>query len=293
MELNETQIVIRERGILEIMDLSWHILRRNFLPLTACLLFGVIPVALINHLLFGWMLDFEYLVNYPWRYVVTTGYAVIVEAPLATVFVTSFLGKAVFNRDPKISEVIRDVFKSFWRLVWCVGILRGVFVFWSLYLVLPRQGNDYYDMALVPLGVIAVMFIRLFRPYIDEIVILEQNPLRSKSTQELTIGRRSALLHSNGNQIFGRGLLIAMFSPALVICFIGGLQFVSAVFFHDWRQGHFSIAVNLQAAMWLIAGYMAIVRFLCYLDTRIRQEGWEVEILCRAEASKLKESMSR
>jgi hypothetical protein len=29
-----------------------------------------------------------------------------------------------------------------------------------------------------------------------------------------------------------------------------------------------------------------VVRFLSYLDTRIRNEGWEVELLLRAEASR-------
>ncbi len=32
---------------------------------------------------------------------------------------------------------------------------------------------------------------------------------------------------------------------------------------------------GIPAAMWIVAGYYAVVRFLSYLDLRIRREGWE------------------
>jgi hypothetical protein len=37
-------------------------------------------------------------------------------------------------------------------------------------------------------------------------------------------------------------------------------------------------------SLWIVAGIMAVVRFLSYLDIRIRQEGWAVELRMRAEA---------
>ncbi|HXT57762.1 MAG TPA: hypothetical protein VN699_03965, partial [Pirellulales bacterium] len=45
--------------------------------------------------------------------------------------------------------------------------------------------------------------------------------------------------------------------------------------------------VYLQGAIWLVVGYFAVVRFLSYLDLRIRTEGWEVELIMRAEAARL------
>jgi hypothetical protein len=36
-----------------------------------------------------------------------------------------------------------------------------------------------------------------------------------------------------------------------------------------------------------VVAFFAIVRFLSYLDLRIRHEGWEVELLMRAEAVRL------
>jgi len=33
-----------------------------------------------------------------------------------------------------------------------------------------------------------------------------------------------------------------------------------------------------------VAGYFSVVRFLSYLDLRIRREGWEVELIVHAAA---------
>ena len=40
-------------------------------------------------------------------------------------------------------------------------------------------------------------------------------------------------------------------------------------------------------ATWIVIGYFAVVRFLSYLDLRIRSEGWEVELAMRAEGSRI------
>jgi hypothetical protein len=47
------------------------------------------------------------------------------------------------------------------------------------------------------------------------------------------------------------------------------------------------IYVCVPLAMWIVAGYFCVVRFLSYLDLRIRREGWEVELRMRAEAARL------
>ena len=47
------------------------------------------------------------------------------------------------------------------------------------------------------------------------------------------------------------------------------------------------IHVCFPATLWLVAGYFAVVRFLSYLDLRIRREGWEIELIMRAAANRL------
>jgi hypothetical protein len=45
--------------------------------------------------------------------------------------------------------------------------------------------------------------------------------------------------------------------------------------------------VHLPFALWIVASFFSVVRFLSYLDRRIRNEGWEVELVLRAEAERL------
>jgi len=51
----------------------------------------------------------------------------------------------------------------------------------------------------------------------------------------------------------------------------------------DW----FKLQIAYPLCLWLIVAFMSMVRFLSYLDLRIRHEGWEVELLMRAEALRL------
>ena len=44
-------------------------------------------------------------------------------------------------------------------------------------------------------------------------------------------------------------------------------------------------------ALWLVLGFFAVVRFLGYLDLRIRREGWEVELMMRAEGARLERQL--
>jgi len=44
------------------------------------------------------------------------------------------------------------------------------------------------------------------------------------------------------------------------------------------------LLVFFPLSLWCVAGISVIIRILNYLDTRIRLEGWEVELSVRAEA---------
>ena len=43
------------------------------------------------------------------------------------------------------------------------------------------------------------------------------------------------------------------------------------------------------AALWLSVGFLSVARFLFYIDTRIRQEGWGVELQMRSESRRISE----
>ncbi len=51
------------------------------------------------------------------------------------------------------------------------------------------------------------------------------------------------------------------------------------------------VEVYVPVALWLIVIFSTVVRFLLYLDLRIRREGWEIELKVRAAANELKEQL--
>ena len=59
----------------------------------------------------------------------------------------------------------------------------------------------------------------------------------------------------------------------------------------DYEANDVAVAVSVVAGLsvlWLVLGGFAVVRYLSYLDLRIRREGWEVELLVRAEEARQK-----
>ena len=67
MKFDQTYIAIRTRGILEILDLSLHVIRDHFRPLSVLWICGVLPCALANWYVTRWMMteyfEFEYLIG--------------------------------------------------------------------------------------------------------------------------------------------------------------------------------------------------------------------------------------
>ena len=61
-------------------------------------------------------------------------------------------------------------------------------------------------------------------------------------------------------------------------------------FFQSYLPSMF-VEVYVPVALWLIVIFSTVVRFLLYLDLRIRREGWEIELKVRAAANELKEQL--
>jgi hypothetical protein len=104
----------------------------------------------------------------------------------------------------------------------------------------------------------------------------------------LTISKRSHHLHvPSSGDLFGRWLGAASIAMMLTGTAFGAFLFISGDFFNDWRPGPFMLLTAFPLSLWIVAGFMTVARFLSYLDLRIRHEGWEVELLLRAEATRM------
>lgn len=298
MQLDQTRITVRERSMGEILDLSLQFLRQHAGPLLLTFAFGALPLALLNYLLIGWMMDLEYLaslflVEEGWeiiRYVWILSLLTIIEGPLASGFATAYLGRIVFEDRPRIWQLVIEVLKMAPRVIWSQLIVRGVGLAWLLALSIDRYSEFQAGIEgfLLPLLVFLNLAIRSFRPFINEIILLERNPILSRDPNTMTVGRRSGQLHNpSGGELFGRAILTGTVGFLMTVACFSTMLFLMGVFFNSWSPGPGMLLFGLPLAMWLVSVYLTVARFLSYLDLRIRQEGWEVELRMRAEAARM------
>lgn len=298
MQLDHARIAVRERSLTDTLDLALHVIRRYASPLMVSTALGILPLLFLNQLLLGWIMNFEYRAAYFWiddagsimRFLWDMTLLIFIEAPLASVFATTFLGRAVFEERPGIREVIREVTRRFSALLICQGIIRGIVPVWLLLATLDRYGdfNGFSEGFLLPLLACYSGCLRAFRPYLNEIILLERNPLRAPRASEMTIGRRSGLLHGpSAGESLNRAIGMGLISVPLTIAIFGLFLFCSGVLLNYWSPGPLMVQIGYPLALWTVAGFLGVVRFLNYLNLRIRQEGWEVELRLRAEASRL------
>ena len=281
MELDKTYIAIRERDYLDILDLSLSVLRVHFFPLLLVFFLGALPFIVLCHAALGGFdpneltydeLDYSYgwhTMNEMWWRVARVcelTFYIIILLPLATAPATLYLGQTLFAEKIDAIRLFRDYITSLPQL-----ILLQLFVRTILTMVVVT--------AWIPFTV---------WPYLNEIILLERNPLWRRKDRKMTTLRRSSALHgSSSGDLFGRWVTAMFFAAGMASCLLFALWAVKF-----WTSGNAEISrltflIYLQIAVWMTVCYFTVVRFLSYLDLRIRREGWEVELKMRAEAARL------
>jgi hypothetical protein len=257
LQFDKTRIAVRERAYVDVLDLALRLIRVYAGPLLLAFAAGIVPLALLN----GWLLadyaerDFE--LGFPLAYMFYMVLLVLFEAPLATAPATLYLGKAVFTERPDAREIARELRQSLPQLLLCQVLLRLWYLRWS---------------------------------YLSEVILLERNRLwQKKGGGESTLQRARILHLGEGGDLIARGLAVII---------VGGLLFASiwlSAFFvrvillgqWEWAFDRPTYTFYFQLALWIVVAYFTVVRFLSYLDLRIRREGWEVELIMRAERARL------
>lgn len=272
MQLDKTRIAIRERSLLELLDLALRVLREHAGPLAMAFLAGTLPIALANHWLLASGLptdsiDSDDLVGY----IMASAWLICWEAPLATAPLTLYLGQVLFVEKPTAGGVAADFAAMAPQFIWFQVVVR----------------------ALLVLFVFTIPVLYLGWPYLSEIILLERNAWRKRGPRGTSTASRAADLHSRQRgELFLRWMGSAAAGLLLIFVVWRSLWSLAQLVINEPETRATQWTIWLPVAIWLVVGYFTIVRFLSYLDLRIRTEGWEVELLLRAEAARLARRLS-
>lgn len=308
MQLDKTLVAIRERDTLGVFDVSLPMIATLGRPLFIVFMIGAVPFAVWNYftlvgpinawlqandLFFNVEIDDEFPSRTPvhW-YFLCAGFSYL-QAQMAFPIATRYLGSAMFESNPRIVDSARDVWRVTTSLIWSLGFVRlGIVTLAAPFILIAGTQNE-SAMTLICVLVVALVgytaLLRAIRPYLLEIVVLEMNPIFAKSPTTLTIGRRSYNLHSpNAGDLLGRWIVAVFVIGILFIVALVTYDAGTRLLFgrQDWLSWMFDYVI-FPWIVWTLLAFRAVVRFLGYLDLRIRSEGWEVELLLRAEAARL------
>ncbi len=272
MQLDHTRIVVRERGLLDLLDLGLCVVRAYFGPLAIALASGILPAMLLNAWLLSQLSDVSpedvwFRPDYMWPMLLL----VLWEAPLVTAPATLYLGEAVFLKRPGAKGLVVSLLRALPQLFLFQVLLRG--------LMLPMVVTWFVPFALWP--------------YSNEVILLERNPLVRRRPGQMTTFRRTQALHrGNGGELLARWMVAVGLGALLFLSLWLSMSYLCEIMFGVEALQQVLYPLFYPLALWAVIGYFAVVRFLGYLDLRIRREGWEVELMMRAEGARLSRHMT-
>ncbi|MBA2481338.1 MAG: hypothetical protein H0V44_11810 [Planctomycetes bacterium] len=253
MNLDRCTIVVRERTIPELYDLGLALTRRH-----------AGAVALLTTLASApWVaLDWWLLSGLGWAAVYPAFLLLAMQAPLATAPLTAYLGEAMFSGDPTMRGALRAALTR-WRALLLVALLRGV-------------------AAVIP-------FLLLYFPaHLVEVLLLERQPFGAAWKRSMTMIANWRSEHG-AHAVMGTltcfiGAGVAIWSGlVLVQLLVWGSTSTEIV--GEWLDPGSSVLPLI--LVWPLCAYLAVVRFLAYIDLRTRNEGWDVELDLRRAGSRI------
>jgi len=308
MELDKTAIVIRQRSVPDLIDLSLVVVRSYWKPLLTYAAVGVVPFWLFNTIILRPFCDYDSILMYdsfaidegPYRvrYVMFLMGFVFLQTPIAMLGVTYFLGHTLFLQPTSFRELRSIAVKMLLGLVLVLGLFRFGVMAWLVVLLMPTQTEFDPLLEIFWLGVVlcgTAILVRAFRPFAPEILMLEQAPMRSRTKtddgQSLAFRKRSYGLHSQlSGDLIVRAIAMLIAMLMMLVAVTLGELFISGVFFGVWTWEWWMDIVIFPINLWLVAIWGTVFRFLSYLDCRTRLEGWELDLRLRAESRRLMEA---
>lgn len=314
MQLDKTEIVIRQRTTLELLDLSLLVIRRYWWELATSSALLSLPLLALNVWLVAWMLgeqgQFAMVdVESPDsavqnRYLLHMFALWYLEFPLASLPATVLIGNQIFFERLSFRRLLAELRPMAFRALFVLGIVRMGLVALPLEFMIDRE--DVFNPVIEVVFLLLICcgwatFRRATSPFAPEILGLESCKLRTRKKNELSYWRRARSLHSPIiGECMGRfftcatvvSLLVAMLYSLIFVGDFVGLRRGKMDLLNSVLSNRGLIQIVLPLALWLAGIFATVFRFLSYLDSRIRLEGWEVELQLKAERARVLQSMS-
>jgi uncharacterized membrane protein YbhN (UPF0104 family) len=304
VQLDKTEIVIRQRSTLELLDLSMRVVRRHGLKIAAaCAICGV-PLLIANVWVSAWMFSEDAVlaaeqmpepqVFLRCRHAVHLLVLFLFQFPLISMPATIFLGDQVFYASPTIKQLLSKLAGVWVQSVWVLGISRMALV--SLVLAFAVNRNTVFDPvfeSLLLAGLAVCLLIRAVWPFAPEILGLERCLIRPTRESPISYAvRRSGLHQSVSSDHVSRFILCTFAAIALAFtlsatALVASVALVGNVDLSIWYD-----RIVISTVLWLVGLFVVVFRFLSYLDSRIRLEGWELELRLRAEGQRVAAAMN-
>ncbi len=271
MRLENANLALEPRSVGECIDLAILFYRRHASKLLMMsFLFGVIPVAV-------GVLAAEAGTGWLW-----SGVSFILLSPFLGATVVAGAGHHVFGDDFTVRNALRHVASRF-------GVLLGF---------LPTARMAYVAASLLCWGLVTVPVAARYG-FLSEVILLEQQR-GSRIVKRCEEILRDVFLEACGRYIaiagFAFGSSIVLFilfdlgSQALfgIPIFVAKISWAIAVDDMLNLLAYDPLIVGaLSLTWWLVYPLARLAWFFCYLDARVRKEGWDVEIALRVEARRL------
>lgn len=252
MRLEDIQLAIRPRSILECLDIAFLFCGRHWWGLLLASAFGIVPITIANY----WIMQIPDLNGY-FAYLLLT-----MEVPWATLLLTLYLGQITFSRRFSPRRASKDFLRTFSRMFVFQVIVRGL---------------------CLAVGVLTpVVFLGMY--FLNEIILLEQ------TSMSRTWSRRGAMNARALGRIFSLRLMDLLVLSVGTLLLASLFRTISELWedrFHfdpnlifDF-DAMFHVDWQIQISFWIVIVFLTVFRFVSYLDCRIRREGWDVELKLR------------
>lgn len=264
MNLDHLTLAVRERTLGELCDLALLLVRRHLRDLSMLAAIGAAPWIILNVVLMQVLPDRDWL-GLAWLVVF-----MLLQAPLATAPITAYLGEAMFAHQVQPRQALAACRAVAGPLL-LMATLRAMLIAVPV-LLFSAMGDG------LP-GLLLLFLLMFFPMHWGEVLLLERQPLRSgfkRANQLMAAWRSEAVTH-----LIVSGLLIVggVIMLTVAVSEVANLLVWRLIEYDEWWSWFRPQESLLPLLLpWPFIAYLAVVRFLAYIDVRTRREGWEVEL---------------